>query len=128
MPGFGDVNGWLMILGLAPSLQGGNRTGRIFTGDKWAAFLMHALYKAGFANQPTSESRDDGLRLSGRYITAAVKCVPPAHKPTKEELIRCSALYLHQEFKILKNLKAILALGHFAFDAYIARAKSLSYS
>lgn len=118
VPGFGDPNAWMMIIGLAPSPQGGNRTGRLFTGDLSAKFLMSALYKQGFANQPTSESADDGLILKGCYMTAAVKCVPPQHKPTAEECKNCSE-YLLREMKILHSLHSILVLGQFAFAAYL---------
>lgn len=117
VPGFGDRNGWLLILGLAPAAHGGNRTGRLFTGDASARFLMKALYEQGFANQPTSESLNDGLILNGAYMTAVVKCVPPKDKPTAAECSNCSR-YLYPEMSFLKNLTAVLALGKFAFDAY----------
>jgi len=117
VPGFGDPDAWLLILGLAPSIEGANRTGRIFTGDGSARFLIRLLHQAGFANQPTSLTRDDGLQLRGCYITASVKCVPPQHKPSKEEFFNCSS-YLDNEFVLLRRLKAVLALGKFAFDAY----------
>lgn len=125
VPGFGDSSGWLLILGLAPSIQGGNRTGRIFTGDKSAAFLIRGLYQVGLASQPVSEYKDDGLLLNGCYITAAVKCVPPHHKPTAQEFKQCTGQYLFEEIKLIKNLRAILVLGHFSFNAYIAWLKSL---
>lgn len=118
VPGFGDPNAKVLILGLAPSSQGGNRTGRIFTGDASAKFIMKALYEEGFANQPISESLDDGLKLNGCYITAAVKCVPPDHKPLKQEFNNCSQYFIN-EFYLLKKLKCVLALGKLAFDAYI---------
>lgn len=118
VPGFGDQNAWLLITGLAPSVEGGNRTGRIFTGDASARFLIPALYKAGLASQPTSESVDDGLQLLGCYLTAVVKCVPPHHRPTAEETRNCSSYY-EQEHDLLKNLRCVLALGGFAFDAYV---------
>jgi uracil-DNA glycosylase family 4 len=127
VPGFGDHEAWLLILGLAPSLIGGNRTGRIFTGDESARFLFNALYKEGFANQSTSESRDDGLKLKGCYITASVKCVPPQHKPMKQEFINCSRYYLN-EIALLKNLKCVLALGKLAFDAYLGFMKEQGLS
>jgi uracil-DNA glycosylase len=118
VPGFGDPQAWLLILGLAPSPDGGNRTGRIFTGDQTGVFLMKMLYQAGFSNQPTSESIHDGLKLKGCFMTAAVKCVPPLHKPTSSECLNCSQYY-QNELYLLKNLKVVLALGKVAFDAYI---------
>jgi uracil-DNA glycosylase family 4 len=123
VPGFGDPKAWLMLLGLAPSPHGGNRTGRIFTGDATSKFLLHCLYQVGLSNQPTSEYRDDGLLLNGCYMTAAVKCVPPAHKPTREEFLNCSR-YLFSEFYLLKNLKVVLALGKSAFDSCLKVAKA----
>ncbi len=118
VPGFGDPKASLLILGLAPSAQGGNRTGRIFTGDESAKFLFKALHKEGFANQPTSENLHDGLKLNGCYITAAVKCVPPDNKPTAAEKKRCMP-FLVNEFFLLKKIKAVLVLGGFACDAYL---------
>lgn len=118
LPGFGDPKAWLLILGMAPSAEGGNRTGRIFTGDGSGRFLFQTLYKEGFANQPTSESADDGLKLKGCYITAAVKCVPPQNKPEKKEFLNCSG-YFWNEIALLKNLTTVLALGKLAFDAYL---------
>lgn len=117
VPGFGDRDAWLMILGLAPAAQGGNRTGRIFTGDASAQFLMRALHRSGFANQPLSESLEDGLLLNGCYITAAVKCVPPENKPLRVEFENCHP-YFENEFFLLKNLSAVLALGKLAFDHF----------
>ena len=116
VPGFGDPKATLLIVGLAPAAHGGNRTGRVFTGDRSGDFLYKALYKAGLANQPTSENIDDGLRLSGAYVTAAVKCAPPDNKPATEETSNCSE-YLASEIDSLQDLKAILCLGQFAFDA-----------
>ncbi|KAF3362149.1 hypothetical protein PHSC3_001461 [Chlamydiales bacterium STE3] len=126
VPGFGDSHAWLAILGLAPSSQGGNRTGRIFTGDKSAIFLMRALHQVGLANQEQSTSIYDGLCLKGCYMTAAVKCVPPKHTPTREEFKRCVTSYLLQELELLSNLKAVLVLGRLAFDAYFEWAKQLN--
>ena len=116
VPGFGDPNAPLMIVGLAPAAHGGNRTGRVFTGDPSASFLMSALYEAGFASQPTSDHRDDGLELYDTYICAAVRCVPPQDRPTVQEQANCLP-YLVSEMAILPNVKVILALGHFAFRA-----------
>ena len=117
VPGFGDPHAGLFILGLAPAAHGGNRTGRVFTGDRSADFLFEALHKAGFANQATSVRRDDGLRLANAYIAAAVRCAPPANKPLRSEILRCRP-YLEQELDILRP-KAILALGKIAWDAYL---------
>jgi len=117
VPGFGDPNAKLFILGLAPAAHGGNRTGRVFTGDRSADFLFEALNKAGFANQPTSVRRDDGLRLTNVYIAAAVRCAPPANKPLPIEIVRCRP-YLEQELDILRP-RVILALGKIAWDAYL---------
>lgn len=118
VPGFGDINGRLLVLGLAPALHGGNRTGRIFTGDSSSRFLVRALFDTGFANQPVSESADDGLVYSDCYVTAAVKCVPPGDKPSSAELENCSE-YFDAEISLMGNLKAVLALGAFSFRAYL---------
>lgn len=118
VPGFGDPNAYLLILGLAPSAQGANRTGRIFTGDESARFLFQALHKEGLANQPTSESLEDGLKLHGCYMTAAVKCVPPQNKPTSLEQKNCFP-YLLNEFALLNKIASVLVLGKFAFDGYL---------
>lgn len=115
VPGFGDSQAQLAIIGLAPAAHGGNRTGRVFTGDPSAAFLMRGLYEAGFANQPKSESIDDGLRMINAYVTAAVRCAPPGNKPSTEEVRRC-APYLNEELDIIKP-RAILTLGRLGFDA-----------
>jgi len=122
VPGFGDINGRLLVLGLAPAAHGGNRTGRVFTGDSSGRFLVRALHATGFANTPVSESRDDGLVYSDCYLTAAVKCVPPGDKPTRREFSNCSA-FLRTEIDLMKNLRAVLALGSFAFGAYLGYVK-----
>lgn len=119
IPGFGDKNARLLILGLAPSIEGANRTGRIFTGDPSARFLIKNLYERQFANQLTSESIDDGLEIKDCYLTAVVKCVPPKHHPLPIERKRCSQ-YLQQEISLLKNLKCVLVLGQIALNAYKA--------
>ncbi len=119
LPGFGEKAARLMALGLAPAAHGGNRTGRIFTGDRSGDWLYRALYRAGFANQPTSVSRDDALELRGAYVTAAVRCAPPGNKPTPQERDNCSR-YLQREFGLLEELRVIVALGRFAYDATAA--------
>jgi uracil-DNA glycosylase family 4 len=117
IPGFGDAEAQLLILGLAPAAHGGNRTGRVFTGDRSADFLFAALYEAGFANQPTSVRRDDGLRLNNVYIAATIRCAPPANKPLPSEIQNCRG-YLECEMDVLKP-RAVLALGKIAWDAYL---------
>ena len=117
IPGFGDPAAKLFILGLAPAAHGGNRTGRVFTGDRSADFLFAALYKAGFANQPTSTKRDDGLQIYNCYIAAACRCAPPANKPLPEEMLNCRP-YLERELELLQP-HAVLALGKIAWDAYL---------
>jgi uracil-DNA glycosylase len=116
VPGFGDPNARLVAVGLAPAAHGSNRTGRMFTGDRSAAFLVRAFHAAGFANQPTSVRRGDGLRYSDLYLTAAVRCAPPGNRPTQGERANC-APYLARELTLLTNTRAILALGGFAWDA-----------
>jgi uracil-DNA glycosylase family 4 len=122
VPGFGDPRAELFILGLAPAAHGGNRTGRVFTGDRSADFLYAALYKAGFANQATSVRRDDGLVLNNVFIAAAVRCAPPANKPLPSEILNCRG-YMERELTLLKP-KVILALGKIAWDAYLDILKS----
>jgi len=116
VPGFGDPDASLLIVGLAPAAHGGNRTGRVFTGDRSGDFLYKCLYKTGFANQPVSKSIDDGLKLNGAYVTAAVKCAPPDNKPSPVETSNCSS-YLAAEIDALARLTTILCLGQFAFNA-----------
>ena len=118
VPSFGDPEACVAIIGLAPAAHGGNRTGRIFTGDASARFLMEALYEVGFANQPSSEHRDDGLTFRGAYLTAALRCAPPGDKPTPAELADC-APYLDEELALLSRLRVVLVLGRIAFDAYL---------
>jgi len=116
LPGFGDPQARLMAVGLAPAAHGGNRTGRIFTGDRSGDWLYRALFKAGYANQPTSTSREDGLHLTGAYVSAAVRCAPPDNKPTREERDNCLP-YLVREIAVLEGLRVIVPLGAFAYDA-----------
>jgi uracil-DNA glycosylase len=115
--GFGDARAELLILGLAPAAHGANRTGRVFTGDRSGDFLYAALHKAGFANQPTSLHRDDGLKLRNAYITATIRCAPPENKPLPGEILNCRG-YLEREIEILQP-KAVLALGKIAWDSYL---------
>jgi len=118
VPGFGDPQARVLILGLAPGAHGSNRTGRPFTGDASGRFMYPILHKVGFASQPNADSRDDGLRLIDCYITAAVRCAPPDNKPLPSELANCSE-YLDRELAILKNVKVVVALGKIGFDAYL---------
>ena len=123
LPGFGDSSGRLLILGLAPAAHGGNRTGRMFTGDGSAQFLMSELHKFGFANQPTSLSVNDGLRLRDAYMTAIVRCAPPKNKPTRREIETCKR-YWTEELRLLRNVRVILALGRVAFETYVKHMKA----
>lgn len=116
LPGFGDPAARILILGLAPAAHGGNRTGRMFTGDSSGEFLFGSLFRCGLANKATSERADDGLRLSGVYITAALRCAPPKNLPTREELDNCF-IHLQTEFNLLPNILVIVALGKIAHDA-----------
>ena len=118
VPGFGDPNARVMVLGLAPGAHGSNRTGRPFTGDASGNFMYPVLHETGFANQPTATDRNDGLELHDLYITAAARCAPPDNKPLPEELAKC-APYLDREIEGLKHLKVIVALGKIGFDAYL---------
>jgi uracil-DNA glycosylase family 4 len=116
LPGFGDPEARVLMLGLAPAAHGGNRTGRIFTGDRSGDWLFAALWRAGFANQPQSVSRQDGLRLRGCYVTAAVRCAPPANRPLPAERDNCLP-YLERELELLSGARVIVCLGGFAWDA-----------
>jgi uracil-DNA glycosylase len=116
VPGFGDPAARVVVLGLAPAAHGGNRTGRVFTGDRSGDWLFAALYRAGFANQPTSRSRDDGLALTDCWVAAAVRCAPPANKPTPTERDTCLPFAV-REFELLDRARVIVALGAFAWDA-----------
>jgi len=119
IPGFGDPAARLLVVGLAPAAHGGNRTGRVFTGDRSGDFLFAALHRAGFASQAASVSRADGLRLRDAYITPVVRCAPPANKPTPAEITRCRA-YLAREWRLLTRLRAVLVLGRIAMDGFLA--------
>jgi uracil-DNA glycosylase family 4 len=119
VPPFGDPEARLLVIGLAPAAHGGNRTGRMFTGDRSGDFLYRALYETGFASQPESRARDDGLTLSGAYVTAAVRCAPPDNKPAPEEFRNCRD-YLERELDLLKRLRVVVALGRIAFDSYLS--------
>jgi uracil-DNA glycosylase family 4 len=121
VPGFGDPNAKLLIVGLAPGAHGSNRTGRMFTGDHSGAFLYKALYNAGFANQPTWQRPDDGLRLHNAYITAAVRCAPPRNKPLPSEILNCRG-YLDREIDLLRP-RAVLALGKIGWDVFLGILK-----
>ena len=115
IPGFGDPAARLLVVGLAPAAHGGNRTGRVFTGDRSGDWLFRAMHRAGFANQPTSVHRDDGLELHGAYVTAAVRCAPPANKPTTEERDTCLP-YLQREWALLADVQVVVVLGSFAYQ------------
>lgn len=119
VPGFGDPLARLLIVGLAPAAHGGNRTGRVFTGDRSGDFLFAALHRAGFANQPTSVARDDGLQLRDSYVAAVARCAPPLNRPAPEEIAHCRE-YLEREWTLLKKVSAVLALGRTAMDGFVA--------
>jgi uracil-DNA glycosylase family 4 len=123
VPGFGDRAARVLVVGLAPAAHGGNRTGRIFTGDSSGTTLMGALYRAGFASQPQSVARDDGLRLSDLYLVAAVRCAPPENRPLAVELARCRP-YLVAELRLLRRLQVVVALGRIAHDAVLEAARA----
>lgn len=124
VPSFGDPQARLLIIGLAPAAHGGNRTGRVFTGDRSGDWLYEALYAAGFTNQPTSVHKDDGLQLRDCYITAAVHCAPPDNKPLPEEFAACRP-YLLQELTLLRQVRVVVALGQVAFAAYLTARREL---
>lgn len=122
VPGFGDPNARILLLGLAPGAHGSNRTGRMFTGDASGDFLFPALHRAGLANQPVATDRDDGMELNDMFITAAARCVPPGNKPLREEVLNCQP-WLGYDLAGLPKLKVILALGSIAHDSYLEYLK-----
>ncbi len=127
LPGFGDPGARVVLVGLAPAAHGGNRTGRMFTGDRSGDWVYGTLHKFGFANQPTSAHRDDGLAVRDVYVTAALRCAPPANKPLREELHACRP-YLVRELRLLQRMRIVVALGKIAFDSYLAAWSELAPS
>jgi uracil-DNA glycosylase family 4 len=124
VPGFGDPDAWLLIVGLAPAAHGGNRTGRVFTGDKSGDWLFRELHRQGLANQPQSVSRDDGLALTGAYVTAALRCAPPGNRPLPVEAERCRE-YLIREMRALPGARVRLALGRIGFEAFLKARRGM---
>lgn len=122
VPGFGDLDARVLVVGLAPGAHGANRTGRMFTGDGAGATLMTSLHRAGFASRPGSVTRDDGLVLTDLFLTAAARCAPPDNKPTPTEIARCRP-YLVAELFLLTRLRVVVALGHLAHDAFLRAAR-----
>jgi uracil-DNA glycosylase len=118
VPGFGDPEAELLVIGLAPAAHGGNRTGRVFTGDSSGSWLYEALHRFGFANQPDSTGRGDGLRLSRCYVTASARCAPPANKPTRDELAACQP-FLLRELRLLTHVRVVVALGRIGWEAWL---------
>ena len=119
LPSFGDPAARMLIVGLAPAAHGANRTGRMFTGDRSGEFLYRALFQTGFASQPQSRSRDDGLQLRDAYITASVRCAPPDNKPATDEIRNCRSFF-ERELQLLSNIRVVVALGKIAFDVYLS--------
>ena len=126
VPGFGDPAARILVVGLAPAAHGGNRTGRIFTGDRSGDFLFRSMYRTGLANQPTSVSRDDGLRLLGSYVAAVNRCAPPGNRPTPLERDACLP-FLEREIAALRRLRVVVALGAFAWDGALRAMSGLGY-
>jgi uracil-DNA glycosylase family 4 len=127
IPGFGDRDARLLVVGLAPAAHGGNRTGRVFTGDRSGDWLYAALHRAGWANQASSRARSDGLTLSGAYVTTAVRCAPPGNKPSPAERDRCVP-YLARELAALPRVRVVVALGAFAWDGVLRAARRLGHA
>lgn len=127
VPGFGDPGATVLVLGLAPAAHGGNRTGRIFTGDRSGDFLFESMHRTGLANQPTSEARGDGLELRRAYVTAVNRCAPPANKPTPDERDRCLP-FLVREIEALQRLRVIVALGAYAWDGCLRALAAMGLS
>jgi uracil-DNA glycosylase len=126
VPGFGDPQARILVVGLAPAAHGGNRTGRIFTGDRSGDFLFASLHRTGLANQPTSEARGDGLELSGAYLSAVNRCAPPGNKPTPQERDRCLP-FLEREITALGRPRVVVALGAFAWDGTLRALSALGH-
>jgi uracil-DNA glycosylase len=124
LPGFGDPRARLLLIGLAPAAHGGNRTGRMFTGDRSGDWLYRALWEAGFANQPTSEHAEDGLRLRDAYITATIRCAPPDNKPELDEIARCEP-YLLEELRLFERARVVVGLGRIGWLAYLRARRAL---
>jgi uracil-DNA glycosylase len=124
LPGFGDPDPQLLLVGLAPAAHGGNRTGRMFTGDRSGDWLIDALHHAGFANQPCSERRGDGLELRDAYITAAIRCAPPLNKPTPAEIARCEP-FLLTELRLFRRVRVVVGLGRIGWQAYLRARRAL---
>jgi len=127
LPSFGDPDARVLIVGLAPAAQGGNRTGRMFTGDRCGEWLFNALYQFGFANQPNSLRRDDGFKLHDVYITATIRCAPPKNKPLPEEIKNCRPYFL-KELDLLKNIEVIVPLGQIAFTQTLKSLRSKGFN
>jgi uracil-DNA glycosylase family 4 len=127
VPGFGDPDARILVVGLAPAAHGGNRTGRIFTGDRSGDWLFASMHRVGLASQPTSVHRDDGLRLTGTYVAAAVKCAPPGNRPTPAERDTCLP-YLARELELLGGVRVLVALGSFAWDAALRAVAARGYT
>lgn len=124
LSGFGDPQAGIIVVGLAPAAHGGNRTGRMFTGDRSADWLFAAMHRAGLASQPNSDRRDDGLRLRNAYVTAVVRCAPPANKPTTEERDNCLP-YLERELELLHRARVVVALGAFGWNGFLGAARQI---
>jgi len=127
VPNLGDVSARLLIVGLAPAAHGGNRTGRMFTGDGSADWLARSLFRSGFATQPHSTRRDDGYMLIDTFMTAAIRCAPPANKPTPRQIERC-AVHLRDELDALKNIRVVVGLGKIAFDVILRQLRARGYA